>query len=49
VESTRGQVTLDLPAGVDPDVAVAVARGVTGVENVKLRIAEMPVVTPFPG
>jgi cytidylate kinase len=49
VESTRGLVTLDLPAGVDPDVAVAVARGVTGVENVKLRIAEMPVVTPFPG
>jgi cytidylate kinase len=49
VEATRGLVTLDLPAGVDPDVAVAVARGVTGVENVKLRIAEMPVVTPFPG
>jgi cytidylate kinase len=49
VESTRGLVTLDLPAGVDPDVAVAVARGITGVENVKLRIAEMPVVTPFPG
>lgn len=49
VESTRGLVTLDLPAGVDPDAAVAVARGVTGVENVKLRIAEMPVVTPFPG
>lgn len=49
VESIRGLVTLDLPAGVDPDVAVAVARGVTGVENVKLRIAEMPVVTPFPG
>ena len=49
VESARGLVTLDLPAGVDPDVAVAVARGVTGVENVKLRIAEMPVVTPFPG
>jgi len=49
LESTRGLVTLDLPAGVDPDVAVAVARGVSGVENVKLRIAEMPVVTPFPG
>jgi cytidylate kinase len=49
VESIRGLVTLDLPAGVDPDAAVAVARGVTGVENVKLRIAEMPVVTPFPG
>jgi len=26
-----------------------VAGGVAGVENVKLRIAEMPVVTPFPG
>jgi hypothetical protein len=49
VESTRGLVTLDLPAGVDPDVAVAVARGVAGVESVELRIAEMPVVTPFPG
>ena len=49
VESIRGLVTLDLPAGVDPDVAVAVARGITGVETVKLRIAEMPVVTPFPG
>lgn len=49
VESTRGLVTLDLPAGADPDVAVAVARGVTGVEHVKLRIAEIPVVTPFPG
>jgi hypothetical protein len=42
-------VTLELPAGADPDVALGVARGVTGVENVKLRIAEIPVVTPFPG
>jgi cytidylate kinase len=49
VESTGGLVTLDLPAGVDPDAAVAVARGIAGVQNVKLRIAEMPVVTPFPG
>lgn len=49
VESTRGMVTLELPAGVDPDVALLVARGVTGVQNVKLRIAEIPVVTPFPG
>jgi cytidylate kinase len=49
VESSRGEVTLELPAGVDPDVALAVARGVTGVQNVKLRIAEIPVVTPFPG
>ena len=49
VESIRGLVTLELPAGVDPDVAVAVARGVTGVQDVKLRIAELPVATPFPG
>jgi cytidylate kinase len=49
VESTRGLVTLELPAGVDPDVAVAVARSVTGVQDVKLRIAELPVATPFPG
>jgi cytidylate kinase len=49
VESTGGLVTLDLPAGVDPDAAVAVARGIAGVQDVKLRIAEMPVVTPFPG
>ena len=49
VESLRGLVTLELPAGVDPDVAVAVARAVTGVQSVKLRIAELPVVTPFPG
>lgn len=49
VESTRGLVTLELPAGVDPDVAVAVARDVAGVQEVKLRIAELPVATPFPG
>jgi cytidylate kinase len=49
VESTRGLVTLELPAGVDPDVAVAVARDVAGVQDVKLRIAELPVATPFPG
>jgi len=49
VESIHGQVTLDLPAGADPDVAVAVAKGIAGVQNVKLRIAELPVVTPFPG
>jgi len=49
VESTRGLVTLELPGGVDPDVAFAVASGVTGVQSVKLRIAEIPVVTPFPG
>lgn len=49
VESTRGLVTLELPAGVDPDVAVAVARDVAGVQDVNLRIAELPVATPFPG
>lgn len=49
VEATRGLVTLELPAGVDPDVALAVASEVAGVQNVKLRIAEIPVVTPFPG
>lgn len=49
VESVRGLVTLDLPADADPDVAVAVARGIAGVQDVKLRIAELPVVTPFPG
>ena len=49
VESTRGEVTLELPAGVDPDVAIAVARDVAGVQGVTLRIAEIPVVTPFPG
>jgi cytidylate kinase len=49
VESTRGLVTLELPAGVDPDAALAVARGVADVRDVKLRIAELPVATPFPG
>jgi cytidylate kinase len=49
VESTGGLVTLDLPAGVDADAAVEVAKGIGGVQGVKLRIAEMPVVTPFPG
>jgi cytidylate kinase len=49
VEATRGLVTLELPAGVDPDAALAVARDVAGVEDVKLRIAELPVATPFPG
>jgi cytidylate kinase len=49
VESTRGLVALELPAGVDPDVAIAVAREVAGVQDVKLRIAELPVATPFPG
>lgn len=49
VEALQGVVTLELPAGVDPDVALAVARDVAGVLNVRLRIAEIPVVTPFPG
>ena len=49
VESIHGLVTLDLPAGADPDVAIVVAKGIAGVQTVKLRIAELPVVTPFPG
>ena len=49
VESTCGLVTLELPAGVDPEDALAVAKSVEGVRDVKLRIAELPVATPFPG
>ena len=49
VESTRGLVTLELPAGVDPEDALAVAKSVEGVRDVELRIAELPVATPFPG
>jgi hypothetical protein len=49
VEAARGVVTLELPAGADPDVAVAVAKEVAGVQHVTLRIAEIPMVTPFPG
>jgi cytidylate kinase len=49
VESTRGLVTLELPAGVDPEDALAVAKSVEGVRDVNLRIAELPVATPFPG
>jgi cytidylate kinase len=49
VESARGEVTLELPGGADPDMAVAVARDVAGVQSVTLRIAEIPMVTPFPG
>lgn len=48
VEASHGVVTLDLAAGVNTDVLLAVARGITGVQNVTLRIAEMPV-SPFPG
>ena len=48
-ECDRGMVTLELPAGADPDVARAVARDVAGVHSVQLRVAEIPVVTPFPG
>lgn len=48
VESSRGAVTLELPSGVDPDVALAVARDVTGVHSVTLRIAEVPIVSSFP-
>ena len=48
VEASHGVVTLDLAAGVNSDVLLAVASGITGVQNVTLRIAEMPV-SPFPG
>jgi hypothetical protein len=34
---------------VDPEDALAVAKSVAGVQDVKLRIAELPVATPFPG
>jgi hypothetical protein len=49
VESSHGVVTLELPSGADPEVALAVARGVTGVHNVTLRIAEIPMFSSFPG
>ncbi len=49
VESSHGVVTLELPVGADPEVALAVARGVTGVQNVTLRIAEIPMFSSFPG
>ena len=49
VESSDGVVTLELPSGADSEVALAVARGVTGVQHVTLRIAEIPVVSSFPG
>ena len=49
VEAVHGVVTLELSSGADPEVAVAVARGVTGVQNVTLRIAEIPIVSSFPG
>jgi cytidylate kinase len=49
VESVQGVVTLELPSGVDPEAALAVARSVTGVQNVTLRIAEIPMFPGFPG
>jgi cytidylate kinase len=49
VESSQGVVTLELSSGADPEVALAVARGVTGVQNVTLRIAEIPMFSSFPG
>src|SRR6266849_2441027 len=49
VESSHGVVTLELPSGADPEVALAVARGVTGVQHVTLRIAEIPMFSSFPG
>jgi cytidylate kinase len=48
-ECDRGTITLELPAGADPEVARGVAREVAGVHSVKLRVTEIPVVTPFPG
>jgi cytidylate kinase len=49
VESSHGVVMLELPSGADPEVALAVARGVAGVQSVTLRIAEIPIVSSFPG
>jgi len=49
VESSHGVVTLELPSGADPEVALAVAREVAGVQSVTLRIAEIPIVSSFPG
>jgi cytidylate kinase len=49
VESSQGVVTLELPAGADPEVALAVARGVTGVRDVTLRIAEISMFSGYPG
>jgi cytidylate kinase len=49
VESSQGIVTLELPSGVDPEVALAVARGVTGVREVTLRIAEIAMFSAYPG
>ena len=48
VESSHGVVTLELPSGADPEVALSVARGVTGVQHVTLRIAEIPMFSSFP-
>jgi cytidylate kinase len=49
VEASRGVVMLELPSGADSEVALVVARGVTGVQNVTLRFAEIPIVSSFPG
>src|SRR5260370_9227700 len=49
VESSHGVVTLDLPSGADPEVALAVARAVTGVQHVTLRTPEIPISPSFPG
>ena len=49
VESSHGVVTLELPSGADPEVALAVARDVAGVQSVTLRIAEIPMFSSFPG
>jgi cytidylate kinase len=49
VESSQGVVTLALPSGANAEVALAVARGVAGVQSVTLKIAEIPVFSAFPG
>jgi cytidylate kinase len=49
VEARQGVVTLALPSGANADVALAVARGVAGVQNVTLKIAEIPMFSAFPG
>jgi cytidylate kinase len=49
VQAAQGVVTLEISSGADPEVAVGVARGVAGVQSVTLRVAEIPIVSSFPG
>ena len=48
VECVSGEVTLELPAGPTPTWRSRFP-GRGGTQNVNFRIAEIPVVTPFPG